>query len=198
MPRPVIYYVRHGETEWNALGRFQGSQDIPLNEVGRRQAVAAGAILRRVLEAGGANGALPFVASPLGRARQTMELLRGALELPPHGYEVDDRLHEIRYGRWEGATLEQMRASDPDVFSARQRDVWSVPPPGGESYEAVTARMHAWYRSLAGDTVAVAHGGTARALLVALGIKTPDHAADLRIEQGVVYVLAEGTFTMHG
>ncbi|WP_432490628.1 histidine phosphatase family protein, partial [Flavonifractor plautii] len=83
----------------NALGRFQGSQDIPLNEVGRRQARAAAAILRRLLAGEAANGSLPFVASPLGRARQTMELMRSALELPPEGYDVDHRLHEIRYGR---------------------------------------------------------------------------------------------------
>jgi broad specificity phosphatase PhoE len=197
MPQPVIYYIRHGETEWNALGRFQGSQDIPLNEVGRRQARAAAAILRRLLAGEAANGSLPFVASPLGRARQTMELMRSALELPPEGYDVDHRLHEIRYGRWEGSTLDEMRASDPDLFHARERDVWGVPPPGGESYATVTARMREWYGSLAGDTVAVAHGGTARALLVALGISSPEQVADLRIEQGVVYVLAEGTFARH-
>lgn len=198
MPQPVIYYIRHGETEWNALGRFQGSQDIPLNDVGRRQAVAAGTILQRILSEGETGGALPFVASPLGRARQTMELLRGRLDLPPHDYAVDDRLREIRYGRWEGSTLAEMQASDPDLFSARERDIWDVPPPGGESYAAVTARMRDWYRSLTGDTVAVAHGGTARALLVALGLMLPDAAADLRIDQGVVYVLAEGSWAKHG
>jgi broad specificity phosphatase PhoE len=197
MPRPVIYYVRHGETEWNALGRFQGSQDIPLNDVGRRQAAAAGSILQGVIGRDGANGALPFVASPLGRARQTMELLRQTLDLPPQGYAVDDRLREIAYGRWEGSTLSQMQAADPELFATRETDKWGVPPPGGESYAAVTRRMRDWYDSLTGDTVAVAHGGTARALLVALGLKTPDHAADLTIEQGVVYVLADGECTKY-
>jgi probable phosphoglycerate mutase len=198
MPPPLIYYIRHGETEWNALGRFQGSQDIPLNDLGRRQAVAAGAILQDLLNCGAPDVALPFVASPLGRARQTMELLRGALDLPPHGYAVDDRLREIGYGRWEGSTLSEMQASDPELFGARLIDKWGVPPPGGESYATVTARMRDWYRSLTGDTVAVAHGGTLRALLVALGLKTPDDAAELFIEQGVVYVLSEGTWTKHG
>ncbi|MDR3468441.1 MAG: histidine phosphatase family protein [Xanthobacteraceae bacterium] len=198
MPQPVIYYIRHGETEWNALGRFQGSQDIPLNDLGRRQAVAVGAILRDLLNRDAPDGALPFVASPLGRARQTMELLRGALELPPHGYAVDHRLREIGYGRWEGSTLSEMQAADPELFSARLIDKWGLPAPGGESYATVTARMRDWYRSLTGDTVAVAHGGTLRALLVALGLKTPDDAADLFIEQGVVYVLSEGTWLKHG
>ena len=64
--------------------------------------------------------------------------------------------------------------------------------PGGESYVEVQARVNDWYRQLTADTVAVAHGGTARALMVALGLETPDSAADLTIEQGAVYVFGDG------
>ena len=99
MPAPVIYYIRHGETGWNAEGRFQGSKDIPLNDLGREQAAAAGEILGRVLaQDGHAASALPFVSSPLGRARMTMELARGALNLPVADYGIDARLREIGYG----------------------------------------------------------------------------------------------------
>jgi broad specificity phosphatase PhoE len=193
MPAPTIYYIRHGETEWNADGRLQGAQDIPLNDLGRRQAADAGGILAGLFARDGRNEqSLPFVASPLGRARSTMELVRSALKLPPHDYSVDDRLREIGYGHWEGSTLAQMQASDPDVFAARQAEKWTVPPPGGETYASVQLRMRDWYDSLLGDTVAVAHGGTARALMVALGIETPDSAADLTIEQGAVYVFGDG------
>jgi broad specificity phosphatase PhoE len=186
---PTIYYIRHGETEWNADGRLQGNQDIPLNDLGRRQAVNAGGILAGLFARDArSEQSLPFVASPLGRARSTMELVRGALKLPPHDYAIDDRLREIGYGHWEGSTLSQMQAADPDVFAARQADKWTVPPPGGETYASVQLRMRDWYDSLLADTVAVAHGGTARALMVALGIETPDSAADLTIEQGAVYV----------
>jgi probable phosphoglycerate mutase len=66
-----------------------------------------------------------------------------------------------------------------------------VAPPGGESYVAVQVRMQDWYDSLREDIVAVAHGGTARALMVALGIETPLSAADLTIEQGAVYVFGD-------
>jgi broad specificity phosphatase PhoE len=193
MPAPTIYYIRHGETEWNAEGKLQGAQDIPLNDLGRKQAADAGGILAGLFARDGRNQqSLPFVASPLGRARSTMELVRDALKLPPHDYSIDDRLREIGYGHWEGSTLSQMQASDPDVFAARQADKWTVPPPGGETYASVQLRMRDWYDSLLGDTVAVAHGGTARALMVALGIETPDSAADLTIEQGAVYVFGEG------
>src|SRR3984893_6300446 len=96
MPAPVIYYIRHGETAWNAEGRFQGSQDIPLNDLGRRQAAGAGGILGDLIARDGrAAYSLPFVASPLGRARLTLALVRSTLKLQPDDYAVDDRLREI-------------------------------------------------------------------------------------------------------
>jgi broad specificity phosphatase PhoE len=195
---PTIYYIRHGETEWNADGRLQGVQDIPLNGLGRKQAAGAGIILAGLFARDGRNEAsLAFVARPLGRARSTMELVRGSLKLPPDDYAIDDRLREIGYGQWEGSTLAQMQASDPVVFARRQAEKWTVPPPGGESYAEVQVRMNDWYRQLTADTVAVAHGGTARALMVALGIETPLSAADLTIEQGAVYVFGEGGLTKY-
>jgi broad specificity phosphatase PhoE len=189
---PTIYYVRHGETEWNAEGKLQGAQDIPLNDLGRQQAANAGGILAGLFARDGRNEqSFPFVASPLGRARSTMELVRDALKLPPHDYSVDDRLREIGYGHWEGSTLAQMQAADPELFARRQADKWTVAPPDGESYAQVQARVRDWYDGLEADTVAVAHGGTARALMVALGIETPESAADLTIEQGAVYVFGD-------
>jgi broad specificity phosphatase PhoE len=193
MPAPTIYYIRHGETQWNADGKLQGQQDIPLNDLGRTQATHAGNILAGLFARDGRSAqSLAFVASPLGRARSTMERVRGALKLPPADYAVDDRLREIGYGLWEGSTLAQMQQADPDVFAARERDKWTVPPPDGESYVSVELRMCDWYDQLTADTVAVAHGGTARALMVALGIETPNSAADLTIEQGAVYVFGDG------
>jgi broad specificity phosphatase PhoE len=195
---PTIYYIRHGETEWNADGRLQGLQDVPLNDLGRQQAANAGGILAGLFARDGRNEqSLAFIASPLGRARLTMELVRDALNLPPDDYSVDDRLREIGYGHWEGSTLAQMQAADPDVFARRQVDKWTVSPPGGETYAAVQARMTDWYKEITADTVAVAHGGTARALMVALGIETPDSVADLTIEQGAVYVFGEDGLTKY-
>ena len=193
MPAPVIYYIRHGETSWNAEGRLQGVQDIPLNDLGRAQAAKAGSILADLFARDGrAKSSLSFVASPLIRARATMELVRGELKLPRDGYALDDRLREIGYGQWEGSTLPEMQLRDPGLFAKRQTEKWTVSPPGGESYVEVQARMADWYASLQADTVAVAHGGTARALMVALGLETPRSAADLTIEQGAVYMFRDG------
>jgi probable phosphoglycerate mutase len=192
MSAPVIYYIRHGETSWNAAGRLQGVQDIPLNDLGRRQAAHAGNILAGLFARDGRDkSSLAFVASPLIRARATMELVRGSLKLPRDGYALDDRLREIGYGQWEGSTLPEMQLRDPQLYSKRQTEKWTVSPPGGESYVDVQARMQDWYASVTADTVAVAHGGTARALMVVLGIETPISAADLTIEQGAVYVLRD-------
>lgn len=193
MPAPVIYYIRHGETSWNAEGRLQGVQDIALNDLGRRQAAHAGTILADLFAHDGRDkSSLAFVASPLIRARATMELVRDTLQLPRDGYALDDRLREIGYGQWEGSTLPELQLRDPDLYARRLAEKWSVSPPGGESYIEVQARMQDWYASVAADTVAVAHGGTARALMVALGIETPISAADLTIEQGAVYVFRDG------
>src|SRR6476660_8480594 len=190
---PTIYYIRHGETAWNAEGRLQGAQDTSLNDLGRKQAAHAGGILADLFaREGHSERALAYVASPLGRARSTMELVRGVLRLPPHDYAIDDRLREIGYGDWEGSTLAQMQARDPEVFARRQVDKWTVSPPGGETYASVQVRVRDWYDSVLVDTVAVAHGGTARALMVALGMETSASAADLTIEQGAVYVFGEG------
>ncbi|TXJ09800.1 MAG: histidine phosphatase family protein [Afipia sp.] len=198
MPSPTVYFIRHGQTEWNATGRFQGSQDIPLNEIGKGQAIRSGELLTDILARDELDPAkVPFVSSPLGRARNTMELLRGVLGVPPHDYELDDRLREIGYGHWEGSTLPQMEQSHPEIFAERQVDKWGVPPPGGESYASVTIRMREWYDSLIQDTVAVSHGGSMRALLVALDVETPVGAADLTVEQGVVYVFCDGQVTKH-
>ena len=190
---PTIYYIRHGETAWNAEGRLQGTLDIPLNDLGRQQAAHAGNILADLFARDGRDTSLlTFVASPLGRARSTMELVRGKLKLPAADYALDDRLREIGYGQWEGSTLPQMQLSDPELFAKRQAEKWTVSPPGGESYASVQIRVRDWYDQLRVDTVAVAHGGTARALMVTLGIETPLSAADLTIEQGAVYVFGDG------
>src|SRR6266571_9090665 len=137
MSAPVIYYIRHCETGWNAEGRFQGSRDIPLNDLGRTQAVTSGGILADLLARNGRDSSsLPFVASPLGRARLTMELMRDTLNLPPDDYAVDDRLREIGYGQWEGLTLPEMELHDAATFASRNEDKWASRHPRAKAMRA--------------------------------------------------------------
>ena len=198
MPAPVLYYIRHGETDWNREVRLQGRRDVPLNARGRAQARDCAEILRDLLAVDRrAPSDLDFVASPLGRARETMELMRAALDLEPHAYRVDPRLVEVGFGQWEGLTYAEIAARAPDAFVARERDKWGFVPPGGESYAGMSRRVSDWYASRAADTVAVAHGGTLRGLVVHLGIMPSDQAPYADVGQGVVYRIADGSMARY-
>jgi len=189
VPRPTVYYIRHGETDWNVAGRLQGRRDVPLNARGRAQAVHCGGILRDLFAREGRNpGEFNYVSSPLGRARATMELARPSLGLPAEGYRLEPQLTEISFGEWEGFTIAQLHARDPQRIAQREHDKWHFIPPGGESYEIVSGRIRDWYLGLTRDTVATAHGGTARGLIAYLGIAKPAAAPLVDIAQGVVYV----------
>src|SRR5262245_42381695 len=110
-PGISIYFVRHGETDWNLAQRYQGRRDIPLNATGRAQATRNGRVLAQAL--GHAAGQLDYVASPLVRATETMEIIRREIGLPPRGYRTDDRLREIGYGNWEGELWAELPVRDP-------------------------------------------------------------------------------------
>jgi broad specificity phosphatase PhoE len=198
MNRPVLYYIRHGETDWNVEGRLQGSYDTALNALGRRQAAACADILRDLLTRDGhAPAAIGYVASPLKRARETVEIMRGKLGLPPSDYSVDARLREISFGEWEGLTFPDVRLRAPQALAERERDKWDFVPPGGESYAQVATRMRDWYAGLDADTVVVAHGGTARALIAVLAVASPAKAPSIEIGQGVVYRFADGSMSKY-
>src|SRR5580700_4070877 len=97
----LLYYVRHGLTDWNTAGRLQGHRDIPLNQTGRAQAVSCGHILRDLFARDGRQAAAyDYVSSPLSRARETMEIVRATLGLAPGRYAIEPRLTEISFGEW--------------------------------------------------------------------------------------------------
>ncbi len=195
---PLLYFIRHGETDWNVEGRLQGQRDVALNELGRRQAVACADVLRELLaQDGRGTGQLDFVASPLSRARETMERMRAALALEPSAYRTDARLLEVSFGAWEGWTIPELRAHDPAGVAERDRDKWQFVPPQGESYALMCERVRAWHAELGSGTVAVAHGGTARVLMAMLGISPPQRAPMIPIEQGAVYAFTAGSMTVH-
>jgi broad specificity phosphatase PhoE len=189
MPPPVLYYVRHGLTDWNAAGRLQGRHDVPLTREGRAQAVRCAEILADLFAREGRSPAqYDYVSSPLRRARETMDVMREALGLAADDYRVDARLAELSFGEWEGLTYAEVMMRDKHIVDRREGDKWHFLPPGGESYQQVAVRVGAWYAAAERDTVVAAHGGTARALLAVLGIVPPEQAAHHSIDHGVVYV----------
>jgi broad specificity phosphatase PhoE len=160
-PDVTIYFIRHGETEWNAEARYQGQADIPMNARGREQARHNGLSLRPLLPG---IAEADYVASPLARARETMQIVRTVLALSPDGFRIDDRLKEAHYGDWQGTLAADLPHVDAAGLVARTRDPFRWRPQGGESYEDLMARAVPWFQSIERDTVVVSHGGVSRVL----------------------------------
>ena len=116
-PGVTLYFVRHGETDWNAAARYQGQVDIPLNDKGREQARQNGLTLKAKLPA---PASLDFIASPLGRTRETMAIIRAAIGLPADGVRYDERLREMNYGHWEGQLAADLPKTDPEGVAERR------------------------------------------------------------------------------
>lgn len=164
---PEIFFIRHGETPWNAERRYQGRRDIPLNEKGRGQALANGVILREALAARGLDpAAMDWHASPLSRTRETMERIREAFEAPLPPVKYDVRLVEISFGALEGLLHDELPANMATAPGQRTESYWDFRPENGENYRDVEARLNAFAATLSGPSIVVAHGGIARTLRV--------------------------------
>ncbi|HEX2073540.1 MAG TPA: histidine phosphatase family protein [Geodermatophilus sp.] len=168
VPRLVIW--RHGRTEWNATGRFQGQMDPPLDDHGRSQAARAAPYL----VAGGLSADdTVVVSSDLSRAAETAAALTALLGVP---LRLDPRLREHGMGSWEGLTREEVAARHPEQYAD-----WLAGRPvrgrGGEAAAAVAERALAAVRELpqAAVAVLVTHGGTAARLVEALLGLGPEH-----------------------
>jgi broad specificity phosphatase PhoE len=158
---PEIYFVRHGETPWNAERRYQGRKDIPLNDKGRGQANQNGRTLAALFAARGLDPlAFEWHASPLGRTRETMDRVRAGFNVHLPDVKYDVRLMEISFGVLEGELFEQLPANMAIAPGDRTEDYWDYRPEDGETYRDVEASV------LRGPSVVVAHGGIARTLRV--------------------------------
>lgn len=167
MPAADIYLVRHAQSEWNAVGRWQGQADPPLTAHGRQQA-------RELAERFPKAHLTHLFTSDLQRARDTAAPLAQRFGLEP---VVDRDLRELDVGSWSGKTREQIRAEDAralDLFF-QGREGWE----GGETYQQHEARASAVAGRCAGmdddaRVVLVTHGGTLRAIVLALLQIDPD------------------------
>jgi broad specificity phosphatase PhoE len=127
----TLILIRHGETDWNVEGRYQGQADPSLNAKGRAQGLSLAAAL-------GANPPDLFYASPLRRAIETAEILAAELSAPLF---TDNRLVEIHQGDWQGRLRGEIASKYPDLFKQWETDPWKVTPPGGESLIQVQTRV---------------------------------------------------------
>lgn len=152
----MLYLVRHGQTLWNIEARFQGQFDSPLTELGRAQALGVGRAL--AAEIGLRSQPIRAYVSPLGRTRATAALIGEAL---PMAITEDRRLMEVDFGEWEGLTREDILArfgTDPQL---RPVD-WQFRAPGGETLDAVLARLAEWHAEVETPAVVITHGVISR------------------------------------
>jgi broad specificity phosphatase PhoE len=150
----LLCLVRHGQTDWNLDGRYQGQSDVPLNEAGVAQAKSLAEALR----------GRPFAAlhcSNLKRAMKTSSILSAVLDLP---ISPDRRLREINQGVWEGQVVETIRARYSELWLQRDADPLDFRAPGGETVSEVADRVRA-----ALDDISVKHPG-ALVLVVSHGL----------------------------
>jgi broad specificity phosphatase PhoE len=174
MTRRLVFLIRHGETDWNAEGRWQGHTDVPLNEKGRTQALRVADALRKA----GLGG---VVSSDLSRASETAQIVGTSL-----GIEVvylDADLRERMFGVFEGLTRDQCERLHPEAWRAWVEE--QRPAPGVEMPDAVATRVLGAIGRAAGrvaredaPVLLVTHGGALRAAVRAATGKLPGPIAN--------------------
>ncbi len=158
-----LLLVRHGETAWNATGLYQGQEDVPLNEVGRRQAEVVAERLRD-------ERFHIIYASDLSRARATADIVARFHRLP---VRLDVRLRELNFGEWQGLSYREIEERDGERLAAWNADRVHCAAPGGESLAQMGQRARMFLNDVRaahqGQTVAVvSHGGIIRIILCVL------------------------------
>ena len=173
------YLVRHGETEWNLQGRIQGHIDVPLYPLGRKKVQAQANSLADLSFAA-------VYSSDLSRTVETAQILVNDADV---SVQTNPTLREFSYGQWEGLTLEEVQARDPEDFALRfrQRDV-EFSAPGGESTIQLLRRVRRFYVKAASvhgpeeNLLVVAHGGSIRALTLCLLGLSDEHFWRFRVD----------------
>ena len=188
--RPPIYFVRHGETEWNRLGIIQGWTDIPLNETGHGQAKS---VARAFVAHPEVSRDCRFAVSPSGRTRQTMAHISEALALPPSRVSIEPNTKELGFGIWEGKPFWELKASP--IYPADPETRYSWRPQGGESYSDGQERLAAWLSAITEPTVVVAHGAIGRCLIGYLTNMGVREMMGIRMHQGQYCEIFEGRAT---
>ena len=185
MSRTRLLLVRHGVTDWNRSGRFQGHLDPPLAADGRTEARL---LADRLAAARAAERPVRVVASSLARAAETGEILADRLGIP---FATDPRLMEIGQGEWEGRSHVELERDDADRYAAWRADP-AARPPGAEELDLVTDRVSAAVRdALDGDGTPclVTHGGVLR-LLAGQLLDLPARGWDLDADNCSLSVLS--------
>lgn len=195
---PEIYFIRHGETDWNAEGRYQGRRDIPLNAIGQAQADANGPLLQQLLAAHGYDAAeMPWYVSPLSRTRETAERVRSAFGKQLPDVTIDDRLAEVSFGKFEGYLLTELGAQGMPESGKRTEAFWDFRPEEGESYADVLLRLSPFFARIDRPSIVIAHGGIARIFRHFYEKRPIAEIVNWPVPQNVVMHFANGEMQLH-
>ncbi len=187
---PPIYFIRHGETDWNKQKLVQGSADIDLNATGVEQATAvAQALYAKHSEL----QHFDFYASPQIRAQHTMQIICAEQPRDFANVRIDARLRELEFGIWEGKDIGLMHAARDYALGQVSHYHWK--PEGGESYAEGVLRVDDFLRSLAGPSLVVSHGAVARCFIGYICNIPRIDITHLPTPQGCYCVLQNGTYT---
>ncbi|MEM7732676.1 MAG: histidine phosphatase family protein [Pseudomonadota bacterium] len=179
---PKIWFLRHGQTQWNKERRLQGRLDSPLTELGLAQAAQQAQIMAPILAA---KPDLTCLVSPQGRAVHTARIA-----LADRAFQTDARLAEVATGAWEG----QLRDNLPT--DGRNDLFLYTAAPGGEGFDALEARVTAMLDDLTGETVIVSHGLLGKVLRGLVRGLSREEMGELSNKQGCVYALENGQETV--
>ncbi len=184
---PIIYFIRHGETDWNKQGLIQGSIDTDLNAHGIEQAKE---VARALSEKTGEFDRFNFVVSPQRRARETMNYIATALKLDEGEIKIEPRVRELGFGIWENRPFWELKDSPIYPADAETRYRWR--PQGGESYADGVARVDDWLTTVDRPTLVVAHGAVGRCLMGRVAGLLPAQIVSLKTPQGCYCRLQQG------
>ncbi|MEC2257798.1 histidine phosphatase family protein [Bacillus thuringiensis] len=186
--KQIIYLLRHGETELNVKGRYQGELDSPLTSDGIEQVKNNAKLLKVLIDN---PKEWEFISSPLGRAQQSTDIVCEVIGYDRNKVKMDDRLKEVNVGKWAGLTTKEIEKSWPELMENTNNHNWYFNSPSGESYDSVVGRVSEWLRSIQNKekVIVMSHGLTGRIIRGVYQGITKDQALVLEVSQNTFFKL---------
>lgn len=188
--KQTIYLLRHGETELNVKGCYQGELDSTLTSNGIEQVENNAKILKMLIDN---PREWEFISSPLGRAQQSTDIICGILGFDKSKVITDNRLKEVSVGKWAGLTIKEIEKYWPELMKNTNNYNWYFNSPNGESYDAVIERVSGWLHSIRNKekVIVMSHGLTGRIIRgLYLGL-TKEQSLVLEVSQNTFFKLSD-------
>ncbi|MGG2016217.1 histidine phosphatase family protein [Bacillus sp. S10(2024)] len=188
--KQIIYLLRHGETELNVKGRYQGELDSTLTSDGIEQVKKNAKLLKVLIDT---PREWEFISSPLGRAQQSTDIICEVIGYDKSKVIMDNRLKEVSVGKWAGLTTKEIEESWPKLMKNTNNYNWYFHSPNGESYDSVVKRVSEWLHSIQNKekVIVMSHGLTGRIIRGVYQGLTKDKALVLEVSQNTFFKLSD-------